>query len=97
MKQLNPKSHRITEANKERTEKRVETYYGKNDLLRTWELAEANVQIRNHDYLLGLKKRVRENKNYLLHRATQDSDLDKWENKFRKWDADNPPKSHLPG
>ena len=76
MKQRNNNQpHRTTEANAKRTEKRVETYYGKNDLLRTWELAESNVQIRNHDYLLGLKKRVRENKNYLLHRATPDSDL----------------------
>ena len=75
MKQLNPNSHRITEANKERTEKRVETYYGKNDLLRTWELADENVQYRNHTYLLGLKKRVRENRNYLLHRGSADASI----------------------
>lgn len=78
MKNRNPSNtvQRPTEANHRRTMKRIETYEGKNDLLRTWEIfASTDAQIREHDYLLGLKKRVRENKNYLLHRADPNADI----------------------
>jgi hypothetical protein len=68
-KQLNPKSHRPTEANKKRTQKVIEQYYGMEALLRTWELEPDEVQIREHDYLLGLRRKLRNVKNYIAHRA----------------------------
>ena len=69
----NPQRH--IEANERRTLKRVETYYGKNDILRTWELMPKPMQADEHDYLLGLRKRVRDNRNMLLHRADPNADL----------------------
>lgn len=65
----NPKSHRHTEANAERTAKVVEAYYGKIDIERTWELMPINVQAKNHGEIIGLRKRIRNLKNLLLHRA----------------------------
>ena len=69
MKQRNTNSHRITEANKERTARRVEEYYGLDALIRTWEATSDEVQIREHDYILELRRRLRNVKNYIAHRA----------------------------
>ena len=74
-KQINPKSHRTTEANKERTLRRVEEYYGLDALIRTWEATSDEVQIREHDYILELRRRLRNVKNYIAHRATPDSEI----------------------
>ena len=65
----NPKSHRPTEENAARTQKVIEAYQGKNDLLRTWDLQPDSAQIAHHADLLTLRKRVRTLKNLLLHRA----------------------------
>ena len=68
-KQRNTTPHRTTEANKERTARRVEEYYGLDALIRTWEATSDEVQIQNHDYLLELRRRLRNVKNYIAHRA----------------------------
>ena len=69
MKQKNPKSHRQTEANDKKTLERIETYLGKSALQETWDrYASQELQIEEHDYILGLRKRVRENRNYVAHR-----------------------------
>ena len=74
-KQINPKSHRTTEANKERTLKRVEEYYGLDALIRTWEAMPDAIQIREHDYILELRRRHRNVRNYIQHRGTHDAEL----------------------
>ena len=68
-KQINPKSHRVTEANKAKTARRVEEYYGLDALIRTWEAMPDAIQIREHDYILELRRRLRNVKNYIAHRA----------------------------
>lgn len=50
------------------TEKRVEQYHALHALLSTWEKQPNDVQIKNHDYLLGLRARVRNVRNYVIHR-----------------------------
>lgn len=77
MKRTNPprETQRITQANKNRTQKVIEKYHGKNDLLRTWELEPAKVQQSNHDYILELRKKVRNLRNLLLHRASPDATI----------------------
>jgi len=75
MKQRNSNSHRTTEANKERTVKRVEEYYGLDALIRTWDLASDELQIENHDYILGLRRRFRNVRNYISHRADAGAEI----------------------
>lgn len=76
MKTRNPgKPHRQTEANNKRTQDRISQYYGKVALLNTWEKQPAGVQDRNHDYLLELRRQIRNIKNYVMHRASPDYDL----------------------
>ena len=75
MKQRNVNSHRSTEVNKERTVKRVEEYYGLDALIRTWELADDELQMENHDYLLELRRRFRNVRNYISHRADAGAEL----------------------
>jgi len=77
MKLRNPldNTQRSTEANRARTVKRVERYYGKLALLQTWERMPTAVQCRNHGYMMRLTKCVRVERNYLEHRAGPDSDL----------------------
>ena len=75
MKQRNTNSHRTTEANKEKTAKRVEEYYGLDALIRTWEATSDEVQIREHDYILELRRRHRNVRNYIQHRGTHDAEL----------------------
>jgi hypothetical protein len=67
--------HRHIEGNAERTMARVNQYRGKLDLLATWEKAPMAMQCRNHDYVLKLRARVRNVRNYVLHRAGPDADL----------------------
>ena len=68
-KQRNTNSHRTTEANKERTRERVEEYLTVQALRMTWEEQSDDVQVREHDRILRLRKRERNLKNYLSHRA----------------------------
>ena len=75
MKQRNSNSHRLTEANRARTIKRIEEYEGLNDLLKTWDSMPDEMQIRNHDYILELRRRYRNVKNYLAHRADAGAEL----------------------
>jgi hypothetical protein len=65
--QKNP--HRDTPENQRRTEERVQQYYGKAALLATWETQPDSVQIDNHDYLVQLRRNVRQVRAYILHRA----------------------------
>jgi hypothetical protein len=72
----NNKPHRSTEANQVRTQDRINTYLGKNAIRLTWETcASERLQEREHNYLLGLRKRVRENKNFLMNRADAQADV----------------------
>lgn len=64
----NNNSHRQTEANDRKTQKRIEQYYGKVALLNTWEEQPENVQANNHAYIIELRRHVRNVKNYLMHR-----------------------------
>lgn len=68
MKQRNPNTHQHTERNERRTRIQVERYYGVNALLATWESQPADVQERNHDYIIQLRAKVRNVRNYLLNR-----------------------------
>jgi hypothetical protein len=75
MKQRNIKSHRQTEANERRTQERVEQYYGLEALIRTWDLQPDEVQIKNHDYILKLRAKLRNVKNYVLHRSDAKAEI----------------------
>jgi hypothetical protein len=68
-------AHRSTEAHARLTEKRIQQYYGMEALLRTWELESQDVQIREHDYLLELRRKLRNVKNYIAHRASADAEI----------------------
>ena len=68
-------SQRSTEANRARTVKRVERYYGKLALLQTWEQAPRGLQAREHAYVIGLTKTVRQERGYLEHRADASVDV----------------------
>ena len=69
------KPHQYVERNERRTIERIEQYHGKVALLATWDEQPNEVQIRNHDYLLALRKTVRQVKMYVLHRADPNADL----------------------
>jgi len=76
MPNRNPnKPHRFIEGNERRTIERIEQYHGKVALLATWDEQPNEVQLRNHDYLLALRKTVRQVKMYVLHRADPNADL----------------------
>lgn len=64
-----------TEASSRRTQVVIERYLGKLALQETWDRAPMTTQYRHHDYVLGLRKKVRETKNLIDHRAGPDSDL----------------------
>jgi hypothetical protein len=69
---------RRTEANEQRTIARIDQYRGIQDLLRTWEdekITPIEVQIRNHAYIIRLRARERNVKNYLLHRSDAKADV----------------------
>ena len=68
MKQRNPNNHPISERNEKRTRVQIERYYGVAALLATWETQPAEVQERNHDYIIALRAKVRNVRNYLLNR-----------------------------
>ena len=77
VKQRNPRadSHRRTEANAKRTERVRDAYYKKKLLLSCWEDMPMATQCREYDYILALRARVRNLKNYLLHRSGPDADV----------------------
>ena len=66
---------RFIEANERKTQKQIETYYGKEALRATWEMQSIEVQQENHGYIIGLHKRIRNVRNYLLHRANANADV----------------------
>jgi len=76
-------TQRYVEANRLRTLKRVERYYGKLALLQTWEESllgrlgarAARFAASEHDGITRLTKTVRQERSYLEHRAGKDSDL----------------------
>ena len=52
------------------TEMRLQQLAGKEAILQTWEtMTDQEIQDREHEYLLGLKKRIRTVRNYLLFRG----------------------------
>ena len=76
MKLRNNNTHRNTHANERKTYQRVEQYYGLAALLNTWETQPDEIQIREHDYIIHLRARVRTVRNYLLHRATPEARIE---------------------
>ncbi len=50
------------------TAERIQQYEGKLALLQTWECLPAETQLQEHDYIIALKSRLRQVRNYLLHR-----------------------------
>ena len=66
--------HRITEANRLKTEKRIERFLGLKAILATWELMPTDFQYRNQAYLQELRAKVHQNRNYILHRADPQAD-----------------------
>jgi len=54
------------------TSARIEQYKALNDLLQTWEKEPSEVQIKNHGYILKLRARVRNVRNYINHRKDAD-------------------------
>ena len=76
MKQRNNnKTHRLIEANERKTQQRIEQHLGICALLRTWETQPAEVVHANHDYIIKLRKRERDVRNYLMHRSDARVDL----------------------
>ncbi len=70
MKQRNPGNpQRRTEANALRTQRVIDAYNKKKLLLSCWEDMPMAVQCREHDYILGLRARLRTLKQMILHRA----------------------------
>jgi hypothetical protein len=65
----NPQNNPHRTSSWRNTEKRVEQYYGKQALVDTWEMQSEDAQVREHDYLLELRSRVRTCRNLVLHRA----------------------------
>ena len=51
------------------TEARIEQLQGKEAILHTWEQTTKDLQVKEREYLKGLKERVRQVRNYILHRA----------------------------
>ena len=50
-------------------------YYGKEALLKTWEEQPMQLQAEEHEYLLGLKVRIRMVRNYILHRSDVEAEV----------------------
>ena len=55
------------------TTARIEQFQGKEAILKTWEQMNDSTQISEHDYIKDLKKRVRQVKMYILHRADREA------------------------
>ena len=72
------KSHRSTEANAKRTAERIDEYLTIKALRETWDDERCTpmaLQCKEHAYVLKLRARERNVRNYLSHRATPESDL----------------------
>ena len=46
----------------------IQQYEGKLALLQTWQSLRSETQLRENDYIITLKSRLRNVRNYLLHR-----------------------------
>ena len=46
----------------------IQQYEGKLALLQTWQSLRAETQLQENDYIITLKSRLRNVRNYLLHR-----------------------------
>ena len=68
-------SHRQTLRNQVRTQAVIEEYEGKKALLATWEATPDEVQIRNHDYIIKQRAKVRMLRQMILHRAGPDAEI----------------------
>lgn len=71
----NNKPHRQTQANQERTARVLDAYAKKRLLLECWEAMPDSVQIKEHDYILGLRARLRTLKQMILHRADPNASI----------------------
>ena len=58
-----------------RTMDRIDQYHGKLALLQTWENLSAERQEKDALYLLELRRRVRQIRNYIEHRAGAEADI----------------------
>lgn len=63
----NPKS--------QHTHMRIEQLQGKEALLQTWEMQSEEIRFREHDYLLELRKTIRQVRNYIVHRKDPGADF----------------------
>ena len=76
MKTRNPvEPKRFSKINADKTRARVEQFYGLSALLATWEMQPAQMQAENRDYLLRLRKKLRNVRNYLAHRSEAGADI----------------------
>ncbi len=71
----NNKPHRQTQANQERTARVLDAYAKKKILLDCWESMPMAVQCREHDYILGLRARLRTLKQMILHRSDPNASI----------------------
>ena len=54
---------------------RIEQLHGKEALLATWEQMPEELRMQEHDYLLELRKNIRQVRNYIVHRRDPGADL----------------------
>jgi hypothetical protein len=64
---MNPKT--------QKTQERIRQLQGKEALLSEWEQQPEDVLIANHDYIVGLKVRIRSVRNYILHRRDKEAQI----------------------
>ena len=53
----------------------IQEYEGKLALLQTWESLRAETQLQENDYIIALKSRLRQERNYLLHRKDPSANI----------------------
>jgi len=66
--------HRITDANRLKTERRIDKYLTLRAILATWEKMPLDFQCREGIYIKKLRTRMHQNRNYILHRADARAD-----------------------
>jgi len=66
--------HRITDANRIKTKRRIDKYLTLRAILATWEKMPLDSQCRESAYIKELRTRMHQNRNYILHRADPQAD-----------------------
>jgi hypothetical protein len=54
---------------------RIEQLQGKEALLKTWELQPPEILVQEHEYLLELRKQIRQVRSYIMHRRDASVDF----------------------